>query len=128
MPQILLEIDTISRNLGRDILFADIPIENRGVFEVADPDNNSDRDSCILFLNDENINWYPCFGVFSNSGWRSPPNTGTIFIDVPNDPNSLQYQKICAFFETPDGAPRLQNFHLFLLPLVKAQAVLNAKF
>lgn len=123
MPMLVECIDEISRRLGRDILFADLPdilkdsalrtAKGRPI-SVGEIEN---RRAAIEFLNQTGISWTQCYSVFSASGWISPPDFGSIFIDIPNDPADSRCRAVCNFFEDTDGRPRFEDYQLFLLPL-----------
>ncbi len=128
MPQLLEHIDAIARKKQRDILF--VTFEPRATIYLGEyigrdileeEPNNYDYESdpkrteVCQWLDDHKISWQECGHFASECGWMS--YCGQIYIDVPYDKNNAEYQLLEAYFEYPDGSPRMKNIVLYCLAL-----------
>lgn len=123
MPRILDSINTIASQLQRDVLFLTFcrqaPHAGSGMFadeaaQLPDWENNPARQAILLWLDEAGIPFRECYGVWPE-GLILAPYDGTVYLDIPHDPELPQYRKLADFLEDEHGRTRHDGvgFHLF---------------
>jgi hypothetical protein len=113
MPQTLEHVDAIARRLKRDALYLDFVKAKRPHRE--DYRRLESRARIVQWLDSEGIGWCECGPFASETVIGS--YAGEIFIDVPFDENDVQYRKVQAFLEYPDGTTRFDDVKFYVVTL-----------
>lgn len=117
MPLLIEHIDTIARQLGRDVLFVSFPACDPLPFDgkTADWKNHPPRQQVVEWLAANGIAWRPCAKIANENAMFG--YSGDIYFDVPSDLDDPVYQKLSAFLEKPDGTPARDGVIFYRLPL-----------
>ncbi len=118
MPQLIQHLDTLAIQKQRDVLAVHFP---ELIFEFEPVrDTYSKRNQVIEFLEAEGIGWLPCAEPRSDKGVLLAGYLGMIYVDVPFDTESPQYQIVQRRLEHPDGTLRDPSVRFLCLPLARA--------
>lgn len=112
---LLRHIDAIARQEGRDVVLVKF-------FSGNNPNPAWEklpiRKQVIKWLDSQGFRWEPC------GEWASEnsiiPYLGTIYVRIPYDEESRDYQKLRAYLEKPDGSSRYDSAYLCFLKLSEA--------
>jgi hypothetical protein len=113
MPVLLEHIDAIGRKRQRDVLFL--------AFKRTERPHREDyrtleiRQKILQWFDDQSIAWHECGPYASETTWCSYARE--VFIDVPFDPDDLQYQKVQTFLEHTDGTGRFDDVKFYVVTL-----------
>jgi hypothetical protein len=124
MPQIIEHIDAIARQKKRDVLFVIFHRRERlsngttQLIRAGDWRQSATRKLIIEWLDAQGIVWEPC-GHVANL-LSQMPYLGQIYIDIPFDMSSPQYQRLASFLEHPDGTMKLPGATFCALSLEAA--------
>lgn len=123
MPRILKNIDKIALEKQRDVLyimFHKAYINSYDDYFTFDYEHFEQRNLLMTWLNQQNINFYDCFGFPSNNGIISRPYLGEIYLDVPFDETDSQYKILYEHLKNTDGSMKIQDVVWYYYPLSKA--------
>lgn len=114
--QIIRHIDHIARLKGRDVLFLEFhPSGPDGWREQFPYEANTNRREIIAWLDENGIGWEPC-GPYANA-MLIPPYRGQIYLDVPFDEGSADYQRVRNYLEHPDGTIQRSGVRFYAMSL-----------
>ena len=127
MPQGIKNIDKISREKGRDVLFLEFhpklnpEAEGERAFELFDYENNEIRKTIIKWFEENNIGFMKCAGMTVQGGAIVMEcYNGQLYIDVPFDDNDPNYIKVRDFLEYPDGTVKFEGLKFYNVPYILA--------
>jgi hypothetical protein len=116
-------IDAIARKKGRDVLyvtFHDPTNQGRSDNHSAfDWKNSTSRNDLIEWLLRRGIDWLPCAGIANLNSLES--YRGGLYVDLPIDDQSPEYQAFLDYVEFPDGTQRIPALTAYICALVDAQ-------
>ena len=126
MPMLLEHIDAIARQKGRDVLMITFYPGARSFFGIEDEEEKVDifdfdykkskaRQKVIEWLNENKIVWQPC-GEIANENMMIG-YLGSVYLDVPFDPENETYRKLNEYLENPDGSSKVKGVTLWALTL-----------
>lgn len=125
MPMLIEFIDKIARDKHRDVLclsFTDIAAtdvdedeEEFLILPTVDWENHASRAQIIAWLESNAIAWKPCGGLASTDSLM--PYQGQIYIDVPFDEASSEYQRLVGFIEDAEGSVQWPGVDFYYVPL-----------
>lgn len=115
MPLLIKDIDKISREKSRDVLYVHFDKE---VFPETHKEEIPSR--FLSFLEDIDVEVYPCMPFYEGFWIFEGGCIDHYYIDVPYDENHEKYILVRDFLENPDGSMRFDGITFYLLPLEMA--------
>ncbi len=118
MPMLIDYIDKIARREQRGVLFICFfpPERIEQSDETFDWEHSENRKDVIRWLDEKQIKWTPCFGVWFH-GFILCPYVGEIYVDVPYDRDNADYRMLEAYLENPDGTMRNPDITFYYISL-----------
>ena len=106
MPMLIDEIDAISRQKQRDVLYLHFESEDADDDNCGFYENHVARKKILKWFKSNGIPYWPC-GLFADEN-SMMGYSGQIYIDVPFDLSDQAYQKVQNYLENPDGTLKLK--------------------
>ena len=118
MPRLIEHIDVIARKKQSGVFFISFD-PKRSIFDDrTEPyqwKEDSVRKMICNWLTEQQISWYPCNGIASESFMSN--YRGQVYLDIPYDENNEKYKLANEFLENPDGSNCFDNVNFWQLPL-----------
>jgi hypothetical protein len=119
MPQLIDYIDKIARDNNRDVLYLVFKQQPSDCEIPFDYQSSKRRQQVIEWLDANNMTYFPCAGPATvEEGIGS--YSGFLYVDVPFEEGDVEFKKLSAYFEHPDGTSRYDDMIFAYYPLEKA--------
>jgi hypothetical protein len=117
-------IDAIARRRGRDVLYVTFSSSRANDGRSAprkrfDWERSQARTELIEWLTRHGIGWCPCAGFANLNSMED--YRGGLYVDIPIDLESREFNAFQHYAEFPDGTPRNSTLKLYICTFADAQ-------